>query len=97
HLFVIDTLIFPTYPVMDSAEPLAGEIGRRAVRQVAAGGQRQAENGVARLGECEQHGLVGLATRMRLHIGKTAIEESLGPLDRQRLGLVDKLAATVVA
>ena len=41
--------------------------------------------------------LVGGAARVRLHVGEAALEQLLGALDRQRLGLVDVLAAAVVA
>ena len=34
---------------------------------------------------------------MRLHIGKRAVEETLGAVDRQLLGDVDELAAAVIA
>jgi hypothetical protein len=33
---------------------------------------------------------------VRLHIGKAALEEALGALDRQPLGDIDKLAAAVI-
>ena len=37
------------------------------------------------------------AAGVRLHVGEAALEQLLGALDRQRLGLVDELAAAVVA
>ena len=41
--------------------------------------------------------LVGGAARVRLHVGELALEELLGALDGQRLGLVDDVTAAVVA
>jgi hypothetical protein len=53
--------------------------------------------GIAGLHHRHERFLVGGAARMRLHVGETALEQLLGALDGQRLGLVDELAAAVVA
>src|SRR5439155_14763166 len=45
----------------------------------------------------EEDGLVGLGTRMGLHVGEAAIEQLLGALDGEGLDLVDILAAAIVA
>ena len=58
--------------------------GARAVGQVAAGGQRHAEEGVARLQQRQIDGAVGLRAGMRLHVGEGAAEQLLRPLDRER-------------
>src|SRR5207244_6379292 len=55
------------------------------------------EDGVARLEQREKRRLVGLGAGVRLDIGKTALKEPLGALDRQTLGGIDKKAAAVVA
>jgi len=67
------------------------------VGQVAAGGQAHAQDGVAGGKQGEEDGLVGLRPGMRLHVGETAAEQELGPLDGQRLGDVHLGAAAVIA
>ncbi len=48
-LVEIDAGVLGAHAIADRVEPLARQIGRRAVRQVAAGRQRHAEHRVARL------------------------------------------------
>ena len=67
------------------------------MRQVPAVAEVHAENGVARLEEGEIDGDVRLRAGMRLNIGVLRAEELLGPLDGERLDLVDILAAAVIA
>ena len=62
-----------------------------------AGREAEPHEGVAGLHQRHEGCLVGGAARVRLHVGEAALEELLGALDRQRLGLVDELAAAVVA
>ena len=83
--------------VVHGLEPLARLVDGRAVGQVTAGGERQAEDGVARLGERVEHALVGLRARVRLHVGEAAAEQLLGAIDGEFFGDVDVLAAAVVA
>ena len=97
HLVHIDAVVLPAHGVGHDLEPLAGQVDRRAVRQVAAGRQAEPHEGVAGLHQRHERFLVGGAARVRLHVGEAALEELLGALDRQRLGLVDELAAAVVA
>ena len=62
-----------------------------------AGGEAEAEDGVARLQQRDEHALVGLAARVRLHVGEAAAEQLLGAVDGELLDDVDVLAAAVVA
>ena len=78
-------------------EPTAGEIWLRPVAQMTAGGQVQAQEPVARLGQGEEHRLVGLGTGMGLNIGVGGAEELLGPVDCRLFDHVDELAAPVEA
>ena len=64
---------------------------------MAAGGEVEAHKGVAGLQQRQEHRLVHLAAGVRLHVGEARAEEFLRPLDRQRLGDVDELAAAIVA
>jgi hypothetical protein len=70
----VDAVIGGPDTVVHRLEPLARKVGRRAVCKVSAGRERQPEDGVPRPGEGEQHRLVGLAARARLHIGEITPE-----------------------
>ena len=78
-------------------EPAARHVDRRAVGQVAACGEVETHECVARLHQRQEHALVGLAARVRLNVGEAAVEQLAGPLDRELFGDVDELAAAVVA
>ena len=73
-LVKIDQRILGPHPVSNRAKPFAGDVGRRAVRQMAAGGERHAENCVTRLEQRQIHRLVGGRAGMRLDIGEAAVE-----------------------
>ena len=94
---VVDALGLGVEAVGDDVEPLAREVDRRAVRQVAAVRQGHAEDRVAGLERREVDRLVGLRAGVRLHVGVLGAEELLRALDRERLDDVDELAAAVVA
>ena len=57
----------------------------------------EAHERVAGLQQREEDRLVGLAAGIRLHVGEADAEQLRGALDRQLLGDVDELAATVIA
>ena len=76
---------------------LPGEVQRVAVRQVPAVREVHAEDGVARLQHDRYTRHVGLRAGVRLHVRVLGPEQRLRPLDGQRLGDVDELAAAVVA
>ncbi len=97
HLVVIDQVIVGAHAVRHRLKPLAGNVDRRAVGQVAAAGEIHAEKFVARLQQREEHRLVGVGARVRLHVGEGAVEQALGAIDGQALGFVDKLAAAIIA
>src|SRR5690606_13715916 len=83
--------------IRDDLEELAREVRPRAVREVAAEGERERENRVARPRHREVRGHVGLRARVGLDVGVLAAEELLRPLDGEALHLVHHLAAAVVA
>ena len=93
----VDELVVAAHAIGRDLEPLAGHVDRRAVGEVAAGGEVEAHEGVAGLQQRQEHGLVHLAAGVRLHVGELRAEQLLRALDRQRLGDVDELAAAVVA
>ena len=96
-LVVVDAVVVLAHAVLHGVEPLAGQVRRRAMGQVPAMGERHAEDRVARLDQREHHRLVGLAARMRLHVGEGAVEQALGAVDGELLDDVDILAAAVIA
>ena len=83
QFLVVQQPVVAPHAVLDGAEPLAGQVGRRAVGQVAAGGQAHAQDRVARLQQGQEHRLVRLRAGMRLHVGERAGEQPLRPVDRQ--------------
>ncbi|MNV18417.1 hypothetical protein D3C71_1092400 [compost metagenome] len=96
HLVVVDFLMF-IQAVAADLEPLAADVQRHAVRQMAPFGQAHAEDAIARLERREEHGLIGLRAGMRLHIGRLGAEQLLEAADGQALCLVHDLAAAVIA
>ena len=64
---------------------------------MAAGGEIEPHERIARLQQGEKHRLIGLAAGIRLHIGETAAEQPGDPLDRQPFDDVDELAAAIIA
>ena len=84
-------------PYCDALEVLAGDRHAPAVREVAAGRQAEAHDGLAGLEEREVHGEVRRRARVRLHVGVLDAEQRLRALDRELLDLVDVLLALVVA
>ena len=69
-LVEIDAPVIGADAIGDRIEPFARKIRPRAVRQMAARSERHSEDGVARLEERDEHGLIRLRTGMRLHIGE---------------------------
>jgi len=96
-LIVIQDAVLQAHAVLDGIEPLAGQVRLGAMGQVSPRIQAHAEDGVARFRQGKEHGLIGLASRARLHIGKLAIEKFGHPLDCQILGNIDILAAAIIA
>ncbi len=97
HLVVVDQFGVLADAVGDARVELAAETDLRAVRQVAAVRERHAEHGVARLQHRHEDGHVRLRARVRLDVRVLRTEQPLRAVDRQALGLVDVLAAAVVA
>ena len=83
--------------VGDGVVELAREVQLHAVGEVATVRELEAENGVARSGDRREHRRVRGGSGVRLHVRVRGAEERLRPLDRERLGDVDELAAAVVA
>ena len=95
--FVVIDQALVVHAVLDGVEELARGVDLGAVGQVAAVGQAHAQDGVAGAQQGEVHGLVGLRTGMRLHVGVVGAEQLLDAVDRQLFGDVHVFAAAVVA
>ncbi len=74
-----------------------GDVDLHAVGEVAAVGEREPHDRVARRQQRVVDGRVGLRAGVRLHVGVLGAEQRLGAVDRELLGDVDPLAAAVVA
>ena len=97
HGVHVDSLGLLVHAVGDDVVELAGEVGRRAVREVTPVVERHAEDGVTGLGERGERGVVGLGAGVGLDVGEVRAEEGLGALAREILHHVDRPAAAVVA
>ena len=97
HLVEVDPAVLAAHAVLHRVEPLAGEVGRCAVRQVPTGGERHAEHRVARLAERHEGRLVGLRAGMRLDVDMGRAEQPLRSLDGEPLRPVHPFAAAIVA
>src|SRR5690606_36672540 len=97
HLVHLDAVGLRVHAVGTDVVQLAAEVDLHAVREVAAVGQLEAEDLVARVDEGVQHGRVGLGARVRPDVRVLGAEQLLGAGDREVLRDVDLLAAAVVA
>ena len=93
----VDELVLAPHRVVRGLEPFAGHVDRRAVGEMAAGGEIEAHEGIAGLQQRQKHRLVHLAAGVRLHVGELRAEQFLGAIDRERLGDVDPFAAAIIA
>ncbi len=73
-LVIIDLVGVGLDHVGHHLEPLARLVDRGAVGEMAAGGEVEAHVGVAGLEQREEHRLIGLRARVRLHVGIRAVE-----------------------
>jgi hypothetical protein len=96
-LLHVDEVIVAAHAVGHDLEPAARHVDRRAVSEMAAGGEVQPHEGVAGLHQRHEHFGIGGGAGMRLHIGEGTAEQPGHPLDRQPLGDIDELAAAVIA
>jgi len=94
---IVDPAGILAHAILHGIEPLAGLGGRGTVGQMTARGQRQAEEGIARLQQRHEDRAIGLGAGMGLNIRKAAVEQTLGARNRNSLDDVDILAAAVIA
>ena len=85
----VDALVAGRHLVGDEPVEQPAGIDRRAVREVAAVVEAQAEHGVARLEQRLVGAHVGVGAGVRLHVGVLGVEQRLDAIDGERLDLVD--------
>ena len=76
-LVVIDAVIVGAHAVLHGVEPFAGEVGRRAVGEMAAGSEAETHDGVAGLQQRQHHGLVRLAPECGCTLAKLQLNRRL--------------------
>ncbi len=95
---VVDACVFLAHAVGVDLEPLAAEVDGRAVSQVAAMGEVHAQHAITDVEHGHVSGHVGLRAGMGLDVDVLrAREERKRALLGESLGVVDELAAAVVA
>ena len=97
HLVEVEPLIALPDAVMDKLVEHPGGIELHAVRQVAAMGEVEGENRVARLDGGHVDRGIGLGAGVGLNIDMLGAKQALEPVAGKILDLVDKLAAAVIA
>ena len=93
----VDQVVVAAHAIGHDFEPAAGQIDRRAMGEMAAGGEIEPHKGVARLHQRHEHFGIGRGAGMRLHIGERTAEQPGDALDGEPLGHIDELAAAVIA
>ena len=97
HLVHVDPLVARLHLVRHEPVEHPAGVDRRAVGEVAAVVEAEAEHRVARLEQRLVHAHVGVGAGVRLHVGVLGAEQRLRPLDGERLDVVDDRVAAVVA
>ncbi len=93
----VDAVVVAAHSVRHHLEPFAGQVDRRAMGQVPAGGEVEPHEGIAGLHQRHEGGGIGRGPGMRLDVCESTSEKLGNPLDRKVFRDVDKLAAAVVA
>ena len=97
HLLVIDAPRFALHTVKNHLKQASRKIDRAAVRKVSAVGKIHTQNGIAGLQVGKVGGHIGLAARMRLHVGIGAIKQLHGSVASQIFRNIHKFATAVIA
>ncbi len=96
HLVHVDAVL-GAGAVGDEVVEQAAGVDRRAVGEMAAVVEAEAEHRVARLQQRLVHAHVGVGARVRLDVGVVGAEQRLHPVDGELLDVVDDGVAAVVA
>ena len=96
-LVEIDQVVVRPHAILNGVEPFARHGRPGAMSEVAARIEAHSHDSVARLGQRQHDRAVRLRARVGLDVGEAAVEQLLGPLDRQRFHRVRWSAALIVA
>ena len=96
-LVIVKLVVLFAHAVLDGIEPFAGLVRLGPVGQVAARVEAHAQNGVTGLQQRGEHALVGLAARIRLHVGEIAVEQFARAFNRQVFRHIDKITPAIIA
>ena len=96
HLVVIDATGIFAHIVGNRLVEQTRAVDSRAVREVTTMGKIEAHEGVARIEHSGKHSLVGLCTRVGLHVCPACTEDLLQTIDGELLDLIDNLTTTII-
>ena len=96
-VIVVDAMIVAAHAIGHDLEPLARHVDRRAVGQVAAGGEIEPHEGIAGLHQRHEGRRIGGGAGMRLHVCEFTSEKPGNPFNREVFRDIHVLAAAVVA
>ena len=74
HFVHVDQMVLAPHAVRHDLEPAARQVHRRAMREMAAGGEVEAHEGIAGLHQRHERFGIGGGAGMRLHVGEGAAE-----------------------
>ena len=97
HSVHVDTEGGGVYFVGDHLVEFPGKVQAHAMGKVAAVGEGQSHDFIARVGERHEHGSIGLGAGVRLHIGEFGAEEGFCAVAGQVFYYVGVFAATIIA
>ena len=97
HGVEVEKVVFPADFVTDDVVHFAGEVKFVAVRKVAAVGEIEAHDGIARVEDGGEGGLVGLGAGVGLDVGVFGVEELFGAVAGNVFHFVGVFAAAIIA
>ena len=97
HLVDVDPMVVAAHAVGHWLEPFARHVHRRAMREMAAGGEVEPKEGVAGLQQGHEGCRIGGGAGVRLDVGEFTSEKLGNAFNSKAFGNIDILAAAVIA
>ena len=97
HLVEVDPVIVASHAVRNGFEPAPRHVDGRAMGEMAAGGEVEAHEGVARRHQCHEGGGVRRGARVRLDVCESTSEKLGNAFDGKAFCHIDMLASAVIA
>ena len=97
HFIIVHTSRLTVQIVTNGVIQDARRVHTRTVRKMTTMIKIKPHKSVARFQHGQEHGSIGLRSRMRLHIGILCIEEFLDAFNGERFNLVDNAATAIIA